>query len=162
MIRHLQSLARCGCAMIMMACATDQAPTAPHPDLPDRAPGASLSTVGVAPTAEELASLPPEFSTPTSILDWGVTADFTDDGAYAQSYMTYFATNAEQDATITVRLGNTQIGTKTGRSSRHNLLPAVRTLFTIVGLPFAGACGHLADAQGRHKVWHQFLVLGWK
>ena len=107
--------------------------------------------------------MPPEFSADPTLLSYGVDAGFAEgDGAYAEASMTYFATTAEQEATVSVRSGSTQIGTKTGRSSRHDFLPAVRTLRTIIGLPFAGACGHLADAKGGHKASHQFLVLGWK
>jgi hypothetical protein len=163
MIRHLQSLARFGCAMIMLACASDEGPTAPESGSRNPAPPPSLSTEGAEPTPEELATLPPEFSEESTILAYDVEAGFSEgDGAFAEASMTYYATNAEQEATVTVRAGSTQIGTKTGRSVRHNFLPSTRTMHTIIGLPFAGACGHIADAKGQHKAWHQFFVVGWK
>ena len=107
--------------------------------------------------------MPSEFSTGPSLLNTGITVGFVDgDGAYAEAYMTYLGTNAEQDATLTVKLGTTEVGKRTGRSTRHDFFPAERDLFTMISLPFTASCGHLAIGAGAHKTWHSFVVGGWK
>src|SRR5688500_1517212 len=163
MLRYLHSLARLGCAMPLLACASENDPTAPAATSRERVPIPALSTSESEPTEADLASMPSAFMTAPSLVSARVIAGFVaGEGAFAQALMDYFGTNAEQDATITVMSGATQTASRTGRSSSHDFLPAVRSLTTTVSFPFAGSCGHLAEARGVHRAWHQFLVGGWK
>ena len=163
MLSYLRHATRLGCALAVLACSDDRSPTTPAIDSTESMIAGPVSLSMMAPTDEELAEMPVEFRTASAILDAKTFPGFAEGrGAYAQGYMEYFATDAEQDVTVILRKGDREIGRRTARGQQEDLLPWVRTLWTNVTLPFSESCGHEADGMTEHRAHHKFIVKDWK
>jgi len=162
MFPYLRHVARLGCAISVLACASERTPTAPPIDVAEETlpNGVSLSTM--APSPEELAEMPPEFSTAPSIFNPRTIVEFVADGVFAQGVMDYFATDAEQDVTLALSFDNGEINRTTGKGVQQDLFPWMRHMRTTITLPVPGECGHSAIGHTQHRAWHKFLVGGWK
>jgi len=162
MLPYLRHMARVGCALSFIACSSERTPTAPPVDvaevtLPD---GLRLSTM--APTPEELAEMPAEFSTAPSIFNPRTIVEFVADGVFAQGVMDYFATDAEQEVTLALSFDNGEISRTTAKGAQGDLIPWTRHMRTTTTLPVPGECGYSATGHTQHRAWHKFLVGGWK
>jgi hypothetical protein len=164
MLRTIRWLPGIACAIALLACADATDPTAPGPAPAADVPLLSTEGSGSEPSPEELAEMPAEFRSASTILDYWTDAGFlpAEGRAYARGFMTYFATNAAQQVRLSLRFENRPIGQSDASAENSDWLPAVRWLFTTAYMGVSGTCGHLADGVSSHRAWHQFLGGGWK
>lgn len=160
MIQKLCCYARVFAALPLLACATDESPTAPPADAIDVAAAPSLSLM--EPSAEELAQMPSAFLIAPSIFNARTVVGFSPEGVWAQGMMDYFATNAEQEVTLTLRRDDRTIYSQTANGLQDDFFPANRSLTTAVSFGVSANCGNTAEGETAHGVWHKFLVSGWK
>ena len=108
--------------------------------------------------------MPSEFASRPAIHSYWTNVGFlpTESRAYGRGFMSYYATNAEQEVAFSLRFENSEIARTRAVGADSELWPGNRMLFTTAYLGVSGACGHLADATTNHKAWHQFIVGGWK
>lgn len=161
MLSSLHHTARAICALSLLACASERNPTAPGRDSAAIAVPL-LEQAASEPSPEELAELPAEFQTAPSIFNARTEVEFTSDGVYARGTMDYFATDAEQDVTLTLRRDDREVYSRTARDVQEDFFPAMRSLSTIVSFGVDASCGNSADGSTAHRVWHKFIVGSWK
>lgn len=162
MLSYLRHATRLGCALAVLACSDDRTPTAPAIDSTGSMTAGPVS-LSMEPSLEQMASMPADFRSAATILKAKTYPGFAaGNGAYAQGFMEYFATDASQDVTLILRKGEREIGRRTAQGQQGDLLPWIRTLWTNVTLPFSESCGHMADGMSQHRAHHKFLVDGWK
>ena len=162
MLSRFPRLARLVCATSMLACASDNDPTAP-PETSESLLPLRPMLMTEEPTVEEMAEMPAEFQENPTLLEYRTTVAFVEpDGVYAQGYMRYFATDATQQVSLTLRFDDRTVASTSVTGVRENFLPAERTLVTTAPLGVNGSCGHYADGHSSHRVWHKFLISGWK
>jgi hypothetical protein len=160
MLQKLCCHARILCAIPLLACATDESPTAPPVDAVDVTIAPSLSVM--EPSEEELAQMPAAFRIAPSIFNARTAVGFTADGAYAQGRMDYFATDAEQDVTLTLRRDDRAVYSETAKEGQADFFPANRSMTTTASFSVSANCGNTAEGKTAHRAWHKFLVSGWK
>lgn len=150
--------------MVLLACADTTDPTAPSAVASADAPQLSTEGGGSAPSPEELAEMPSEFASSPAIYDFGTKVEFlpAENRVIAQGTMSYLASHASQNVTLSLRFDNSPIASTEALGENSDWLPWFRGLSTTASLGVSGACGHLADGGTIHKAWHQFLVGGWK
>jgi hypothetical protein len=150
---------RVACAVVLVACGDAAEPAAPRFSNND-VPQLSASE----PTPEELAEMPSEFSRDANLQSWGTDVFFipTAGIAYGQSHMHYFATNAEQELKLDLRYKNAPAGSVRGFTERSTFFPHDYGMWTEASIGVSGACGHSVNGAAIHKVWHKWLVSGWK
>src|SRR5688572_22475207 len=145
-----RNIARIACVLSLLACADTDGPVAPASD----STAVALESLGASsmePTPEELAELPPEFQQRPTIISMKTEVGFVKgDGAWAQGSMDYYGTDAEQEVTLTIYLGDTKVAEKTAKGVASHFFPTRRSLHTMVALPLSAACGHRADGHTQH------------
>ena len=98
--------------------------------------------------------MPSEFAvTPTILVYWTNVGFLPAEGrAYGRGFMSYYATNAEQNVALSLRFENREVASTNAFGENSDWLPANRMLFTTAYLGVSGACGHLADGGDREKL----------
>jgi hypothetical protein len=164
MIASARAFLRLACGLLLSACADTTDLTAPSAVASSDAPRLSVEGGGSAPSAEELAQMPSEFAASPTILDYWTNVGFlpAEGRAYGRGFMSYFATNAEQNVALSLQFEHRTIASTEALGENSDWLPANRMLFTTAYLGVSGACGHLAGGTSNHKAWHQFIGGGWK
>ena len=164
MFASARSFSRLACGMVLLACADTTDPTAPSAVDSAGDPQLFVEGGGSAPSPEELAEMPSEFAMSPTILDYWTNVGFlpAESRTYGRGFMSYFATNAEQEVDLSLRFENNKVAETVAYGENSDWLPANRMLFTTAYLGVNGACGHLADATTNHKARHQFIGGGWK
>lgn len=161
MLIGFRYIPRALCALALLACASETSPTAPPADAPGEVALTVAAHATTAPTPEELAMMPSEFSTAPSILSAKTSVGFVEgEGAWAEGVMEYYGTDAEQEVTLVVRNAEREVARKTVRGAQQDLYPAIRTLRTMNSIPLSASCGQIADGTTQHKAWHKFYVSG--
>lgn len=162
MIPYLRHGARIGSALLLFGCSAETGPTLPATDTSALLLPGTVGSSSTALTEEELAAMPAEFATPPSLISGRTVVGFNEDGAYAEGITEYFATNAGHDITLTVSIDGRETGRRTTSASNDDFFPDFRTLRSFAVYPMSASCGHLADGQTAHRVFHKFIVDGWK
>jgi hypothetical protein len=106
-------------------------------------------------SASNTASVPKEFETSATILRHWTEAGFDFDRAYAQGFMRFFANRAETRVELSLRNGNSNVATRTGRTSNGWLLPAYREQWAQTTAGVGASCGHVVDASAFFRAWHE-------
>jgi hypothetical protein len=80
--------------------------------------------------------------------------------AWAEAYMKYWATNADQTVSMSLRYKGSPVGSNSSHDANDDLFPGSRELRTDTGMGTISSCGFLSDATGTHSVGMKFLASG--
>lgn len=131
-----------------VAC-SDTAPVSPELT---KAPAAGSLTIEGEEVPE---GVPTSHQVPTMLYSVSSSSGWETGYAYAQSHVSYFATNALSQATVT-----TSLGSETGESEIGDALPWNRTQVASA-VKYQDACSGTITGKAYGKIWNRFGGLDW-
>ena len=101
-------------------------------------------------------NVPSEYLTAPGIFAYDLVANLGERLVTAYAWMTYWATGAHIDLTVsTVKDGKPGFS-QTSSAEDVELFPGNYSLSTALNVPFTYSCGGAASVIGQFKAWHQF------
>lgn len=167
------------CALVPLACAEGTAPGVGSHDLDLNVPDlihsgsqvhASKVSSSLNPPPDDDGSggggggdspppgAPAEFNTAAQLLQTWTDAGFTTEVAFAQAYMKYVGTDAEQSVSLSLRYKQQPVASHVQTDPDSHYSPFLHDITTSTSLAITGRCGYIVDGSGDHTAWNQWTT----